>query len=262
MLTLTIMHDRYLGVDLSYKQARAMYFHWSQGASMLNDKITNGVQSSEKDALWVSAVFIATLAFASFDAESPQDAWPLRPSSPTDLDWLKLVEGKKEIWKIAEPHRTDSIFYPHIRKYQTPTRFLKADNVDFSTLPLDLLTACSINSGSTSSTNLYLIPAATLAKIFCIECTPETFSSYIGFFTSIDSTFKLLLTKKDPTALLILAHWYAKICNLKQWWLWRRASIECRAICMHLRLFYAVRPLVLGLVRSLEVELDLSMSRP
>ncbi|EXJ88044.1 hypothetical protein A1O1_04971 [Capronia coronata CBS 617.96] len=262
MLTLTIMHDRYLGVDIGSKQSRAIAFHWSQGASMLNDKLTHGVQASEKDALWASAVFLATLAFASFDATSPEDAWPMRPSSPTDLDWLKLIEGKKEIWKIADPHRADSIFYPHIPKFQTLTQFLSASDADLSTLPPDLLTVCSITAACTSSTNPYLIPTATLSQMARVECTPETFGVYIGFFTSVDPGFKLLLARKDVAALLVLAHWYAKVCRLKQWWLWRRASFECRAICIYLCRFHTSRPLVRRLVQNLELESDLFVSRP
>lgn len=254
MLTLTIMHDRYLGIDIGPKNSRAMAFHWSQGASMLNDKITNGVQPSEKDALWISAVFLATLAFASFDAESPEHAWPLRPSSPIDLDWLKLIEGKREIWKIANPYRAESMLCPPLRRFQAPAQFV-ASEVDFSTIPQDLLSVCAITAACTSFSNIYLTPLATLANIFRVECTLDTFGVYIGFFMSIDSAFKLLLIHKDPVALLILAHWYAKVCHLKMWWLWRRSSIECRAICVHLRLFYAGRPLVLGLVQNLELAL-------
>jgi hypothetical protein len=252
MLTLTIMHDRYLGLDLSTKQEIAMSFHWSRGAAILNDKITNGVKQSEKDPLWASAVLLATLAFASIEAKTPEETWPLKPSSPTDLDWLKLIEGKKEIWKIADPHRTDSIFYPRIPKFEAHTRDFSAIEVDLSGLPAELIIICYIKDTSTTKNNPYLHLVSTLARLNHVPCTPESFGLYISFFGAMDLRFKQLLARKDPAALIILAFWYARVCHLNQWWLLRRANLECRAICSYLKLLCPNDPAIMSLVPDLE----------
>jgi hypothetical protein len=223
---------------------------------MLNDKITNGVKQSEKDALWASAVLLATLAFASIEAETPEESWPLKPSSSTDLDWLKLIEGKKEIWKIADPHRPDSIFYPRIPKFESRITSLAAREVDLSGLPVELVDLCQINSTSSSENNPYLRLVSTLARLNHVTCTPDTFGLYISFFGSMDLEFKQLLARKDPAALLILASWYARVSHLNQWWLWRRASLECRSICSYLRLFHANDPAIMSLVPDLEALLQ------
>ena len=229
---------------------------------MLNDKITNGVTPSEKDALWASSVLVATLAFATIEAGSPEEAWPLTPSSTADLDWLKLIEGKKEIWKIANPHRTDSIFYQRVRKFEPHITSLSALEVDLSTLPTELLDICHINNTSTTENNRYLLLASTLAKLVGIVCTPETFGIYIGFFGSMGPDFKILLTQKDPAALIMLASWYASVCHLKQWWLWPRVNLERRAICMYLRLFHADNQRIMTLVRGIEALSEQAASAP
>jgi hypothetical protein len=256
MLTLTIMHDRCLGMDLSTKQDKAMALHWSQGAAMMNNKITNGVKQSEKDALWASAVLLATLAFASIEAETPDETWPLKPSSSTDLDWLKLIEGKKEIWKIADPHRSDSIFYPQIPRFESHKKDFAAQEVDLSGLPPELVKICHINNTSSTENNPYLLLVTTLARLNPIACTPDTFGLYFSFFGAMDLEFKHLLGLKDPAALLILASWYARVCHLKQWWLWRRTSLECRAICSYLKLFYETNSAIMSLVLGLEALLE------
>jgi hypothetical protein len=42
------------------------------------------------------------------------------------------------------------------------------------------------------------------------------------------------LEAKDHRALLLLAYWFAKVCNTSVWWLDRRATLECQAICLYL----------------------------
>jgi hypothetical protein len=247
------MHDRYLGVDVGPKQNKAMAFHWSRGAALLNDKITKGVkEQSEKDALWASAVLLATLAFASVEGETPDGMWPLKPSSSTDLDWLKLIEGKKEIWKIADPHRAASVFCPQIPRFVSHMSDFAAPDVDLSGLPSELVGVCGIDDTSSTKNNPYLLLLSTLASLNSVACTPDTFGVYFGFFGAMDSEFKRLLARKDPPALLILASWYARVCHLKHWWLWRRASLECRAICGYLRLFHTDNPAIMSVVPGLE----------
>ncbi len=249
------MHDRHLGIDVGPGQSQAMAFHWSRGAALLNDRLTQGVVGRhEKDALWASAVLLATLAFASIEVDStPERAWPLDPAA--NLDWLKLIDGKKEIWKIADPRRADSIFHPRIPRFVS-----SADkSVDPSSLPPKLVQICLADTSSTA----YLGPLSSLARLTNIPCTPETFGLYFAFFGAMTPEFKHLLTQKDPAALVVLASWYARVGHLRQWWwLWRRASLEGRAICRHLRQFNADSLDIIGLVSDLEALLDRQAASP
>lgn len=82
-----------------------MAYHWSQGAALLNRKLSIGIEPEERDALWACAGLLGALALSSISATTPEEAWPLKQTSPSDLDWLKMCEGKREIWKIADPRR-------------------------------------------------------------------------------------------------------------------------------------------------------------
>lgn len=82
----------------------------------------------EKDALWGAAALLGAATFASLDTYDTSTlhsaaCWPFdHPYSenevaiagvvagPDPLCWLKMSDGKREVWKIANPMRVGSIF--------------------------------------------------------------------------------------------------------------------------------------------------------
>ena len=71
-----------------------------------------------------------------------------------------------------------------------------------------------------------------------LEIPEGAYQAIIGTFWKYIShmrpAFRRLLEEKDEGALLILAWWYAKLCQVKGWWLLRRAKVEGDAICVML----------------------------
>lgn len=234
VLTLTIMHEQYLGIESSTDQSTAMAYHWSRGAALLNQKLSAGVHPSERDALWACAGLLGALAFSSIQAKTPEEAWPLKPSSPTDLQWLTMSEGKKVIWKIADPTRPDSVFYPMNADFLQYASSKLCNKSELQTLPLELIHLCKLNDASTYESNPYLPSASFLAQTIDMECDLNNVARFLGFFASMRAAYKRLLEQKDPCALLLLAYWYAKMCQYQMWWIWRRAYLECQAICRYL----------------------------
>jgi hypothetical protein len=230
------MHDRYLGIGIGTEQSTAVAFHWSQGAALMNQKLSTNIESSELDALWACAGMFGLLAFSSFEGKTKEEAWPLRDSS-SDLEWLKLCEGKKEIWKIANPLREDSVFHSIIPNFLgepspiSDPRLLK--------LPLELIELCRFKKPIRQDINPYLAPACFLAQIIDLECDGQNLALFLGFFGRMQHDYKQLLKNKDSCALLLLTYWYAKMCQYRQWWVWRRAVLECQAICKYLRLHHS-----------------------
>lgn len=239
MLTLTMMHDQYLGTESSTNHSITAAFHWSRGAALLNRKLSADIEPSHRDALWACAGLLGALAFLSLHAKTPEEVWPIRPSSRTDLDWLKMCEGKKEIWKIADPSRTDSIFYqtgPDFTRFSSPR---SAPRPDLQELPPELLQLCKFDDASTRDQNPYLAPASFLAHIINLDGSTENIGIFLSFLGCLPQDYKQLLRQKDPAAMLVLAYWYAKMCQCQQWWIWRRACLEGQAICMYLRRYHS-----------------------
>jgi len=112
LLTLTLMHDRYLLSALNAKKSTTEAFHRYQGVALFNSKLSGPIQPSERDALWAAAALLGVITFCHIEAKTPEEVWPLKPSSSLDLNWVKMSDGKKEVWKITQPLRADSIFQP------------------------------------------------------------------------------------------------------------------------------------------------------
>jgi hypothetical protein len=90
------MYERYLNIGEGPEQSTAIVFHWSQGAALMNQRLSSNFVSSGRDGLWACAGMFGLLAFSSFEEKTTEGSWPLR-DSPSDLEWLHLCEGKKAI---------------------------------------------------------------------------------------------------------------------------------------------------------------------
>ncbi len=236
ILTLTYQHDQYLGIGLHADNAAAIAFHWSQAAALLNQQLSAGVKPKERDALWACAALLGALAFAAVDVSRPEDVWPLNPAS--NLGWLRLTEGKKEIMRLTDPMREDSIFQltmSHFSQYASPNL---ATMAELRRLPSSLFRLCKLDDTTLHSGHPYYGPASMLAQTQDLVCTSENVGRFLSFFGSTGLDFLQLLHQKDPCAMILLGYWYAKMCQCQRWYTWRRSYLESQAICKYLQKNY------------------------
>ncbi|KXH69183.1 hypothetical protein CSAL01_06009 [Colletotrichum salicis] len=128
VIAMTHLHDLTLLTPTSpppQATQTALAYHWYRGVSLLHRKLSAPILPSEHDALWLASAFISVAAFANVASlAAPRDAWPLRKESPSDLDWLKLGDGKKQVWKMTDTLRAPrgvfadaaSEIYAHLMK--------------------------------------------------------------------------------------------------------------------------------------------------
>jgi hypothetical protein len=109
--TITAIHDRYLCASSSAKQIMTETYHCAQAAAIVNRKLSTPIQPCDRDALWTAVTLISVIAFSSMEASRPEEAWPLKSSSSSDLEWLRMSYGKKVIWEIADPLRNGGVFH-------------------------------------------------------------------------------------------------------------------------------------------------------
>jgi hypothetical protein len=237
LLSLTLMHDRYLSTELNTKLSTTEAFHWYQGIALFNRKLSGPIQPSERDALWATAVFLGTIAFFYIEAKTPEEAWPLKPPSSLDLSWLRMSDGKKEIWKIAQPLRADSVFQALALEN---TNFLPTSSTGpgIEALPSEFIELYGLDATSTADNNPYYIAASSLAQSLNIDSNLSIILNFLSFISYMRPDYKRLLERKDPRALLLLAYWYAKVCQCQRWWIWRRTALECQAICIYLERYH------------------------
>jgi len=232
LLALTLMHDRSLSLlttPLNSKEA----FHWYHGVRMFSAKLAGDVNVLERDALWAAAMCLSFVSFFYVEGDTAREAWPLKQPSNMDLGWLKMIDGKKEVWRVAGPPTKDHVFeksYPvNIQSHLPPSM-----DDEIGNLPPEFFILYNLQQQSDTSNNPYYHAVTLLARLFTVD---DMFTVLVGFLTfigSISPEFKRLLQQKDPRALLLLAYWYAKVSQFGIWWLSRRAILEGEAICIFL----------------------------
>lgn len=253
VLSLTLMHDAHLAGpqsdELSASFQHASLYHWNRATQAFNHILSKPIPPSQRDAVWATGALLGAAGFAYVEASDPQDAWPLKPSDPSDLDWLKLSEGKKAIWQVANPTRPDSIFNSlakDMNKLRIPTW---SQELDLSFLPDHLKRLFNLTPTSHIENNVYYFPVLILSHLHNITPNHDNVLSFLYFMAFMPPDFRNLLELKDPRALLLLLWWFRKLESGDLWWLMRRARVEGKAIEIWLDRWYGGEE---GLTRMFE----------
>ena len=207
------MHDRYLSGTPNTKLSTIEAFHWYQGTALFNSRLSGPIDPSERDAVYATAVCLGVIAFYYIEAKTPEEAWPLKPPSSLDLNWLSLSEGKKTLWKVTRPSKEKTVFQTLLPLENTKPKPTSSTVPGLEALPSEFIQLCGFDATSSPDNNPYYAVASALAKSLHSDCKLTTILSFLTFISSVLPEFKELLRRKDPCALLLLAYWYAKMCQ-------------------------------------------------
>ena len=239
VLALTQIHDSTL--NPCYPAAReklTLSYHWYEAVRLLRQKTSQPLQPSERDAVWIAASLINLGFFAILEANTPSEAWPLRPPSAFDLSWLNFCDGKRLVTQWTDPFRKESHFRDAAREFNkhisTLERLISSPEPDWTSLPDGFYELFELSNVSGGSKNPYYAGAVAIAEILRRELCETNFIPHISFPSILDDRIRALLHQKDPRAMLLLLYWYAKICNKRLWWLWKHSWTEGLAICEYL----------------------------
>lgn len=213
LLSLTLMHDRYLSGASDTKLSTIEAFHWYQSTALFKSKLSGSIDHSERDAAYATAVCLGVITFFYIEAKTPEEAWPLKPSSSLDLNWLSLSEGKRTLGEVTRPSKEKTVFQTLLPLENTKPKPIAPTVAGLKALPPELILLCGFDATSTPDNNPYYAVASGLAKSLHSDCMLTTILSFLTFIGSVLPDFKELLRRKDPCALLLLAYWYAKMCQ-------------------------------------------------
>lgn len=172
--------------------------------------------------MWGGAISLGCIAFFCVEGQTPHDVWPLKPPGPLDLDWLKISDGKKEVWRVCNPLRQESVFSP---LYREQVQVLVPHEPEHS-LPEGFRELWDEEP--------YSLAARVVGSVLHVECTRQTILQFLAFIAQVQGPFLNALVDRDPKAMLLLGVWYAKLCPYAAWWTMRRAVLESQAICLYL----------------------------
>lgn len=245
ILTLALLYDVHMIGQPDNRRTASLAFHFYHGVSLFNAKLYGPVEASEKDTLWSAAALVGASSFADVKASTSAESWPMSSHSATDLDWMKMIGGKKAVYETTKPTRPGSVFNDSCGQFTQPTSHV---GTEIHNLPPKFIEMYNLDQFSTPENNPYHGAATVLAQIMPIKCNRKTISKFLSFIAFPDARYSHLLEQKDPPALLLLAYWYAKTIAPDQWWIWRRATLEGPAIVAFLEKAFKDNPEVLGLL--------------
>lgn len=239
-LAMTLMHGR--SHDLFAKQTPREVYHWYHGTSQFNRKLVDSkLTSSERDAVWLASVMLGCTILAHVDAVDPEQSWPLKPPSPTDLDWLKLSNGKKEAWRIADLSRPESCLRSLYTKVATDDFVTKTtDQQAFEALPPEMVELCALDPSSTPENNPYHVPAASIGRLLPVKSCQDNILKFFTFLGQMTPGFQRLLEMRDPRAVLVML-WYQTLLGAGQdvqWYVKKRTVVETEAMIYFLERYH------------------------
>ncbi|KAK3670097.1 hypothetical protein LTR78_010037 [Recurvomyces mirabilis] len=234
IFTIVLMHDRYLSDDPWQGPTTEETFHHYHGTAMFNKMLSAPLAHSEKDAMWAAAALLGAITIAAVDAKTAEGSWPLKAAAPQDLDWLRMSDGKKEVWRLADPLREDSIWRPALMYQFDKDPPALARRPELKAFVPVLTRLCGYDSTSDGTGNPYHTATSIVIRLLPIQCTHSTILYFLSFIGHMEPEFKDRLHQKDERALLLLAWWYAKMLDYPSWWLQRRANLECKSLCIYL----------------------------
>ncbi|KAJ4195064.1 Zn(2)-C6 fungal-type domain-containing protein [Fusarium falciforme] len=239
-IAFALLHDSHITPKQPPSHRTALAFHWYQATVLFQQRLLAAhstpdlslLPSSERDAIWTSSVLLGASALALVDVQDVEGVWPLKVPDTLDLNWLKMSEGKKVAWDVADPARAESIFHELLlHKSQMPNG---SKPIPPDALPPTFFTTFNLSPSSSPVSNPYHVAASLLAQLLPQKINEDSVVQFLAFLTQLDPRYKQLLEDKDPRAMVLLAWWYAKAAVHSSWYMQRRSLVEGQAICIYL----------------------------
>ncbi|KAJ5517679.1 hypothetical protein N7453_000101 [Penicillium expansum] len=234
-LAVALTYDRHLNGSSGGRRTVEECYHWSQSTILLNQRLRGPIEDEDKDPIWGTAAALVILTISSPDVHTPEQAWPLKSSDSSDLDWVRMSKGKMALWHTVNPLRPGSLFRVMAATFAHMHSPLPEGGIDG--IPRALVAICNLKDLSKAETNPYFHAAHALSQILDLPDSGVRTGQIQLFMRSIHGPFEHLLRKRDPAALLLLYLWYCKA-SRSIWWIELRARVECPAICLYLRLYH------------------------
>ena len=232
VMTVTAMHKRYLHSQDPSPTSEELY-HWQHTTYLFNQKISRPLTLDEADAIFATATNLNGISFASIHTTDPYQSWPLQ-EDPDRLQWLRIQQGIKLMIVFAQPWRPTSAFACLANEADDSMSTFTDTRSGCAGIPKPFADLCSLSASATAENNPYHASLRMLTPLFAIHCSTENIMRHLNFIGFMQADFIVLLQEKDHISLLILAYWYALVCRCDQWWIARRALVECTAICIYL----------------------------
>ncbi|KAL9095446.1 MAG: hypothetical protein Q9165_002317 [Trypethelium subeluteriae] len=180
-MTVTAMHDRYLAQEAHRERTPLESYHWSMALQYLNQDLSFNIQSSNLDAIWMTAAFICWASLFAIETSDPEQVWPLRPATPADLTWLEMQKGLRTLWPMVDFERSSSVFSGATEPFNERCLGLQLPSEGIDGVLPPLVALCGLEQTSNDSNN----PYHTAAHMLSILVQDDSIEQYGSISTDI-----------------------------------------------------------------------------
>lgn len=233
ILAFAAKHLEYLRPNDHQAQVAAIqYANWA--IQLYSRQLNSPIDRYNVDSLISACMMLTALAFWT-EASSPSQSWVFAPGSEKE-NWLGILSGLKTLSQLESVRQQApySVFLPVLLCCEAFKECVLDTRLGTDGLPPLFAELCGIDETSTPANNEYFAALRTALAMTHLEQCPQTFQYLAVFPCTLRPEFTRRLSNKDPTALLIMGYWFARLCSLENWWCKNRARKECVAICTHL----------------------------
>ena len=214
----------------------------------------------------MTATSLRWISLCTVETQDPEEVWPLKPVSSSDLNWLEMQKGEKGFIRRS-PRSTNSIdsqrvnrladnalgmrlmwsmlalkdgsrtFEPYVDPKQRCIGLPQAKpGIDGLSGPL--ATFCGLDETSTTANNPYHAAAHILSELMQEAGDYCNMLRFLAFPNTIEPAFCVLLRKRDSRAMLLMAIWY-ELTPPSFWWISLRVSLERQSIWTYLGRYHS-----------------------
>ena len=241
MLAVAAAHRRTLE-DWALRPAASEVARHQRALYTFGRRMARPMRRDDMEAMLVTAGLLNATDMAAIDTTDPARAWP-NVDRPDALGWIAVGGGPKAITDSAAPWiEADAAGPPRDDGSREAQRLRDALarmhlTPDLSALPAGLVALCDVDAHSDRETHPYL---AALQDTAPVLNRPDGGGFSLlrdsKFLGAMRPAFLARLRARDARALVVLARWYAKMATLAlPWWMVKRVTVECKAICLFLR---------------------------
>ncbi|PGH18796.1 hypothetical protein AJ79_00209 [Helicocarpus griseus UAMH5409] len=214
-------------------------YHWQRTITLFQQEIMLPINQHNMNAVISTCMILAVLAFTCDDTKTA-GSWIFSQTAGA-TNWLYVQGGLSAILSKYQDQADQNIWVPVINDADDHKGTISDDRPGPEGIPAGFVELCGIEEDSNRENNPYHAPLRVMANLQNIEPSSATFSKLVTFVGEVNHSYRELLRKKDPRALLILSHWFAMMCAVDQWWVQNRVRSECWAICRFLEKHSDVR---------------------
>lgn len=223
-ITCASMHTRSLKGQAYQKRTPLEAFHWAQASALFRDEISQNMTTCDRFALWMSAALISQIVCSAVETEDPEELWPL---SPEGMRWLPAQRGLRYFWQmLPQDQFRESDLDPTERCLGLPDQYPGVDGI-----PQPLVELCDLNELSSAKNNPYHTAVRILSTL--LDRSHSGSLRFLALINTAGPGFEALLEQRDPRALTLMAIWFGLVPE-SAWWIWSRAQLERKAICIYL----------------------------